>query len=84
METVKHSLPEIPRDGLQVWLCDQGSNKGQPARRNNAGARTVRCTDTKMKEGGREDREQTDRGKGDSFKEKMKETQAEGALPRVK
>lgn len=60
---LKHSLPEIPRDGLQVWLCDRGSNKGQPARRNNVGARTERCTDTKTKEGGRE-RERTESRQG--------------------
>lgn len=64
---------------------DQGCNEGQQARRNCAGARTLRCTDTKMKAREREKpgqiREQT--GKGDSCKKKMKETQAVDALYRV-
>lgn len=70
---LKHSLPEIPRDGLQVWLCDRGSNKGQPARRNNVGARTERCTDTKTKEGGRErERTESRREKGTASKRRRK------------
>lgn len=55
---------------------DQSCNEGQQARRNCVGARTVRCTDTKMKARERETKteQKAGRGKGDSCKEKMKET----------
>lgn len=59
---------------------DHGGNEGQAARRNHPGVGTVRCTDTETKarekerERDQDRKEQADERKGDSRKEKMKET----------
>ena len=67
-------------------VCDQGSNLGQPARRNRPGAETLRCTDTKAKvrergterDAPRQNKEQT--GKGDSSEKKIKEPWLGGSV----
>ena len=41
METVKHSLPEIPRDGLQVWLRPRRQEGPASQEHPHGGARTV-------------------------------------------